>query len=203
MQTNWTVVYSFSLYVVFVLLPLVPAVLIFWLFPDEKVAVTGPLEGLTINATGAFAAYIITGLLGFFIVRQIEVQINYTRDYPVRGIVVGLGPTEAIYSDRFYSRSFSDPQAINQTHQFQFVVVFDHPVVTKEKVNVDYFDSPPSGFGSKPVPKELVIELAPNRPLQYFKLLRDGGNLQVVSEEQGNARNQASQEFEIARGEEQ
>jgi hypothetical protein len=201
---NWTIGYSFSLYVLFVLLPLVPAVLIFWLFPDGKVSVTGPFQGLTVNATGAFAAYIIVGLLGFFIIRQIEIQINYTRDYPVQGVVVGLGPSQAIYSDRFYSRSITDPQAINQTHEFHFVVVFDHPVVGKEKIGVDYFEGgEPSGFGEKPPPAQrLSIELVPNHSLQHFSLVRDGKNVRLVNEEEASAKKETPRDFEIAQAEE-
>lgn len=48
-----------ALYAAWVLLPLVPAVLIYWLFPDNQVAVSGPFAGLTIKASGAFAAYLI------------------------------------------------------------------------------------------------------------------------------------------------
>jgi hypothetical protein len=203
MSIDSTVGYSFSLYVLFVLLPLVPAVLIFWLFPESKVAVTGPLQGLTVNATGAFAAYIITGLLGFFIVRQIEVQINYTRNYPIQGVVVGLGPSQAIYSDRFYSRSFTDPQAIDQTHEFHFVVVFDHPVLGKEKIGVDYFEGgPPSGLGEKPPPAQrLSIDLVPNHSLQHFSVVRDGGHIQLINEEEASAKKEIPTDFEIAQEE--
>jgi hypothetical protein len=37
----------------------VPAVLIYWLFPNNQVAVSGPFAGLTVKASGAFAAYLI------------------------------------------------------------------------------------------------------------------------------------------------
>jgi hypothetical protein len=42
-----------------VVLPLIPAVLIYWLFPGTTVAASGPLHGLTVKASGAFAAYLI------------------------------------------------------------------------------------------------------------------------------------------------
>jgi hypothetical protein len=45
--------------VFWVLLPLIPAVLIYRLFPDTSVAISGPLAGLTVRATGAFAGYLI------------------------------------------------------------------------------------------------------------------------------------------------
>ncbi len=44
---------------VWVSLPLLPAVLIYRLFPDTAVAVSGPLARLTFKATGAFGAYLI------------------------------------------------------------------------------------------------------------------------------------------------
>jgi hypothetical protein len=46
-----------------VLLPLVPAVLIYKLFPNTPVTASGPLAGLTINTGGAFAAYLIIFLI--------------------------------------------------------------------------------------------------------------------------------------------
>jgi hypothetical protein len=44
---------------IWILLPLVPAILIYRLFPSSTVAVSGPLANLTVRATGAFAAYLI------------------------------------------------------------------------------------------------------------------------------------------------
>ena len=46
-----------------VLLPLIPAVLIYWLFPGNAVAISGPLAGLTVKASGAFAGYLIVFVL--------------------------------------------------------------------------------------------------------------------------------------------
>src|SRR5262249_10497821 len=45
-------------HILWVLLPLAPAVLIYWLFPNTPVAVSGPLSGLTVRTGG--------GLGGFF-----------------------------------------------------------------------------------------------------------------------------------------
>lgn len=42
---------------VWVLLPLVPAILIFRLAPGNAITLTGPLANLTLNASGAIAAY--------------------------------------------------------------------------------------------------------------------------------------------------
>jgi len=75
-MNNSAVLFSFGLYVVYVLLPIVPAAILFKMFPDSKVAVSGPLQNLTLNATGAFAAYIVTVALGYFLVQNIKEQID-------------------------------------------------------------------------------------------------------------------------------
>ena len=40
-------------------MPLLPAILIYRLFPNTQVAASGPLAGLTVKASGAFAAYLV------------------------------------------------------------------------------------------------------------------------------------------------
>ena len=61
----------FFLWTLYVLLPLGPTILIYRLFPSTTVCLSGPLSNLTLNATGAFAAYIVTVLLGFWLVSDI------------------------------------------------------------------------------------------------------------------------------------
>jgi hypothetical protein len=56
---------SISLYMLWIFGPLVPAILIYRLFPETKVAASGPFAGLTIRATGAFGAYITTLLIAY------------------------------------------------------------------------------------------------------------------------------------------
>jgi hypothetical protein len=48
-----------GIHLLWVLAPLVPAILIYWLFPSTTVAVTGPLASLSVRAGGAFAAYLV------------------------------------------------------------------------------------------------------------------------------------------------
>jgi hypothetical protein len=43
-----------------VLLPIIPTIVIYRLFPDSQVVVHGPFKGLTVKAAGAFGAYLIT-----------------------------------------------------------------------------------------------------------------------------------------------
>jgi hypothetical protein len=64
------VLFSYGLYVLYVLLPIVPAVLIYRWFPNTKVGVRGPIGTLTVRATGAFAAYVVTVVLGVFLVNN-------------------------------------------------------------------------------------------------------------------------------------
>jgi hypothetical protein len=56
-------------------LPLLPAVLIYRLFPTTSVAASGPLANLTINASGAFAAYLIVFLIIMPMVNAIQNRI--------------------------------------------------------------------------------------------------------------------------------
>jgi hypothetical protein len=57
---------------IWVALPLVPAILIYRYFPDTQVAASGPLAGLTVKASGAFAAYLVVFLLIFALVSPIK-----------------------------------------------------------------------------------------------------------------------------------
>ena len=50
-------------YAMWVLLPLIPSILLFKIFPNNVVVVKGPLQGLTVKAGGAFAAYLLLFLL--------------------------------------------------------------------------------------------------------------------------------------------
>lgn len=52
-----------ALYVLAVVLPLIPAVVIYWLFPNTPVTTSGALSGVTFKAGGAFAAYVVVFLL--------------------------------------------------------------------------------------------------------------------------------------------
>ena len=67
---------SFLLYFLFITFPLIPAVLIYKIFPDTQVGATGLLGNLKINATGAFAAYIIVSVMSFFVVQYVQSTIT-------------------------------------------------------------------------------------------------------------------------------
>jgi len=60
----------FGIYAIYVLLPIIPTVVIYRMFPDTTVSIGGVIQGLRIDATGAFAAYIATVLLGTWIAKS-------------------------------------------------------------------------------------------------------------------------------------
>jgi hypothetical protein len=64
-REQWVLISLIVLHLLWVLLPLVPAVLIYSWFPDTSVAVNGPLAQLTVRASGAFAAYLIVFVSSF------------------------------------------------------------------------------------------------------------------------------------------
>ena len=52
MPPDYTVIYSFCMWVAFICLPLIPALLIFKFFPDAKVSISGPLQKFKVDANG-------------------------------------------------------------------------------------------------------------------------------------------------------
>lgn len=66
---------SFMLFALFVLLPIIPAALLYRWFPDTKVSAKGVLSKFTINSSGAFAAYLVTVLVGYFVIAPINEAI--------------------------------------------------------------------------------------------------------------------------------
>ena len=70
------VLWSFLAFGVYVLLPIVPAIVIYWLFPKSQAFASGPLGTVTIKAGGAFAAYVITMFLAHGPYKDITAQIE-------------------------------------------------------------------------------------------------------------------------------
>lgn len=66
---------SFVLYGLFVLIPIIPAALLYRWFPDTKVSAKGVLSKFNINSSGAFAAYLVTVLVGYFVIAPINEAI--------------------------------------------------------------------------------------------------------------------------------
>jgi hypothetical protein len=63
----WT---SMGLYATWVLLPVIPAILIYWLFPKNTLTARGVLAGLTVNASGAFGGYLVIFTVTYPFVHQ-------------------------------------------------------------------------------------------------------------------------------------
>jgi hypothetical protein len=180
-MTGNPVLYSFLLYVLYVLLPLIPAVIIFWLFPSTQVGLKGPLQGLTINATGAFAAYVVTGLLGFFIVKSVQTQIVFSRQYPIEGVILNVAQNQKIDSDQFYLRCVSG--SMTQTEDCYFVGLFDTPVQKGQMIDFTYLQFQASGTGAPPTPTRIRVPLAQTNSPQRFVLATDENGQTVIRPE--------------------
>jgi hypothetical protein len=66
---------SFALYGVYFLVPLIPAILIYKIFPDTSVSTSGSLANFKINSSGAFAAYLATVLIGIYALSDTQARI--------------------------------------------------------------------------------------------------------------------------------
>ena len=184
MTHDLTVVYSFLLYTLYICLPLIPAIVIFRLFPDTKVAVSGPLQNFTVNATGAFAAYVVTAALGFFVVEYIEMQITQSRLYAVEGVFLDLGKNQYVGSDDFYSQYLPtgiDPNSMPPVRNYPFVVLLKHPASKTEPVLLQYWEiSASSGLGLPPSSKSIQLILDGTAPTQSFRLKVQGNEVKII-----------------------
>lgn len=57
--------WQFAFITCWILLPLVPAVLIYLIFPNSQTTLGGPFSGLTLKSSGAFSAYFIVLLASY------------------------------------------------------------------------------------------------------------------------------------------
>jgi hypothetical protein len=74
--TNSDVYLLWVTYGLWIILPLLPAVLIYRLFPDTPVTLSGPFQSLTISAGGAFAGYFLTLIVSIFLVKPIVAAVR-------------------------------------------------------------------------------------------------------------------------------
>jgi|SRR5271166_523609 len=87
------VLLSFALQVIYILVPIIPAVIIYKMFPETTVTVQGTVvSNWRVKAGGAFAAYIVTVLLGYFLARGTQKLIEGLTDtaWTISGDVVLL-----------------------------------------------------------------------------------------------------------------
>lgn len=74
-----------AIYFVWVLVPMIPSIVIYRLFPDTAVAVSGVLAGLTVRATGAFAAYLLLFLVAHPLINQIVGDLDPEQVWTIQG----------------------------------------------------------------------------------------------------------------------
>jgi len=200
MHPDEAVTYSFCMWVAFVCLPLVPALVIFKFFPDAKVSISGPLQKFTINANGGFAAYIVTVLLGWSVVSYIQGEIRSTRLYAVEGVFLDLGKNQYVSSDRFYSQYVPvgiDPSAMPERRNYNFVILLDHPLGSSETFPVQYWEvSAVGGLGMPPPSKSLSLRLLRTAARQRFRLEVKDNQVTVV--QVAERRDEAGPEVQLA-----
>lgn len=97
--------------------PLLPAVLIYRLVPGNNVAVSGPLAGLTVKASGAFAAYLIIFLVELPLVYYVKDIIRgwQTEYWTIRG-TVKLVDANGKDAPNYYFRGGMDVGTIPDTN---------------------------------------------------------------------------------------
>lgn len=119
MDPTGQILTAVGVWIVATLLPLVPAIVIYKLFPDTKVAAQGPLSGLTLRASGAFAAYIVVFALTIHLTYRVMglVESNVAAVWNVRFKVDLVGPK----GQRLQDNTLMDAMQISQ--QPQHIVV--------------------------------------------------------------------------------
>jgi hypothetical protein len=80
MQEILTAVLITMIPYVFVLTcPLIPAILIFKTFPETQVSLSGPFSKFTMNATGAFAAYVVVFFIALPVMKEFKGIVDSTQ----------------------------------------------------------------------------------------------------------------------------
>jgi hypothetical protein len=70
-----SILLSFALFGLYFLVPLIPAILIYKIFPDTAVTTSGSLANFKINTSGAFAAYLATVLIAIYALSDTQTRI--------------------------------------------------------------------------------------------------------------------------------
>lgn len=156
------IISSILLYVLWMLLPAVIAIGIFRLFPDTKVRASGPFQNLTINVTGAFGAFFITLLAGWFLIDRIDARIQQSLVSPTWEVMVKVSfldnEGEEIRVDRALREDvkvFVEPP-IAKTAELPYVYV-RLPLVKPGEWPTLYFNVP--GFISETLsPRRLIAD---------------------------------------------
>lgn len=72
------IIWQYALNASWVLLPLVPAVLIYLIFPKSQTSLKGPFAGLTIRSSGAFAGYFLVLLATYPLLNRLNNNLEAT-----------------------------------------------------------------------------------------------------------------------------
>ncbi|MNB96713.1 hypothetical protein D3C75_439220 [compost metagenome] len=108
-----------GLYALWVCGPLIPAILIYILFPETKVVASGPLSTLSIRATGAFAAYLIVFIVSYPICLRLQDMFS-DQQRPVWTIIAEVIATDQNGQPITYS-NFYDGMEVTFSPAFQVV----------------------------------------------------------------------------------
>jgi len=62
--------FKILVFIIWFLVPAIPAIIIFKLIPGSKVFLKGPFQGVKINLTGAFGGYFLLILASYLMVKE-------------------------------------------------------------------------------------------------------------------------------------
>jgi hypothetical protein len=117
------VLLSCGVYALYVLLPLIPSVIIYKMFPDTRTTAEGSVSNWKIKAGGAFAAYVTVVLLGYAIIARTESLIGGISacTWTIRGQVVLKDGNDNTVSGRTLLKTLQVslvPDIVNKTNQY-------------------------------------------------------------------------------------
>lgn len=135
-----SILLSFALYCVYFLVPLVPSILIYKIFPDSSVSTSGSFANFKINSSGAFAAYLATVLIGIYALSDTQTRILNIKN-PVE-------PTWTIKGN-LELRDF-DNKIINKPAMFDQVCVSIKPEIFTSANGDIHFKIPGTSEGKVP-----------------------------------------------------
>lgn len=116
------------LYILGLLVPLIPAIIIYKVFPKDKISFRGKISNFTINSTGSAAIYFSTILLGFYFISELPELIE------------GMGKTpckikaELVFQD-VDGNPISPPSA-EMVNQIRIVINPSFHVVTQKDLRI-------------------------------------------------------------------
>lgn len=111
------------LYVLGLLVPLIPAIIIYKVFPKEKISFRGKISSFTINSTGSAAIYFTTVLFGIYLIQQIKVM-----EFPCKV------KAELVFQD-VDGNPISPPSA-EMVNQIRIVINPSFQVVTQKELRI-------------------------------------------------------------------